>query len=564
MDHHEALVKQEALPETNQNSEEPISEKDHDMESLLEQEGFSLELPKEGEIRSGVVARIGPSEILVSIGTKSEGIITGREKETIPAEELEELQVGQEILVYVIDPEDQNGNVVLSYTRAREEHDWLKVEQLLESGEAHDGNIIGYNKGGLIVPIGSLRGFVPASQISVLRKVDSSAETPEQRWGRMVGDPISVRVIEVDRERRRLILSERAALQETRETLKDRLLDELKEGAERTGRVTSLADFGAFVNIDGADGLVHLSEITWDRIQHPNEVLKVGQEVKVKVISMDRDRKRIGLSIRQLLPDPWMQKVEGLKEGLLVEGTVTHLTKFGAFARIGEELEGLIHVSELSEHRVNHPKEVVKEGDVVTMRIIKIDPERRRIGLSLRKVDSPAYADLDWKMALSDEIGDVRASEGEPQAEELEAPEAEAQELEAQPVAEENVSGQVETLEAETQEGVEEEPAAEIQEESEAQETEAQETEAQEAEAQETEAQELEAQETEAQETEAQETEAQELEAQETEAQETEAQETEAQETETGELDTQEEDTQDAEDLEPEEEPDAEPEEKTG
>jgi small subunit ribosomal protein S1 len=532
MDHHEALVKQEALPETNQNSEEPVSEKDHDMESLLEQEGFSLELPKEGEIRSGVVARIGPGEILVSIGTKSEGIITGREKESIPPEELEELQVGQEILVYVLDPEDQNGNVVLSYTRAREEHDWLKVEQLLESGEAHEAKIIGYNKGGLIVPVGSLRGFVPASQISVLRKVDSGAETPEQRWGKMVGDPIRVRVIEVDRERRRLILSERAALQETRETLKDRLLDELVEGSVRTGRVTSLADFGAFVNIDGADGLVHLSEITWDRIQHPNEVLKVGQEVKVRVISMDRDRKRIGLSIRQLLPDPWMVKVEGFKEGQLVEGTVTHLTKFGAFARIGEELEGLIHVSELSEHRVNHPKEVVKEGDVVTMRIIKIDPERRRIGLSLRKVDSPAYADLDWKMALSEEIGDVTgpasvadAEPQEPEAQELEVQELDVQEPEAQvtevveseaqdtdvqepkepqPQGEE-ASARVETIESAAEESVVQEPASEMTGELEAQEVE--DSEVQEPEAQEPEAQEPEAQEDEAQEPEAQEVE---------------------------------------------------------
>jgi small subunit ribosomal protein S1 len=546
MDHHEALVKQEALPETNQNSEEPVSEKDHDMESLLEQEGFSLELPKEGEIRSGVVARIGPGEILVSIGTKSEGIITGREKESIPPEELEELQVGQEILVYVLDPEDQNGNVVLSYTRAREEHDWLKVEQLLESGEAHEAKIIGYNKGGLIVPVGSLRGFVPASQISVLRKVDSGAETPEQRWGKMVGDPIRVRVIEVDRERRRLILSERAALQETRETLKDRLLDELVEGSVRTGRVTSLADFGAFVNIDGADGLVHLSEITWDRIQHPNEVLKVGQEVKVRVISMDRDRKRIGLSIRQLLPDPWMVKVEGFKEGQLVEGTVTHLTKFGAFARIGEELEGLIHVSELSEHRVNHPKEVVKEGDVVTMRIIKIDPERRRIGLSLRKVDSPAYADLDWKMALSEEIGDVTgpasvadAEPQEPEAQELEVQELDVQEPEAQvtevveseaqdtdvqepkepqPQGEE-ASARVETIESAAEESVVQEPASEMTGELEAQEVE--DSEVQEPEAQEPEAQEPEAQEDEAQEPEAQEVEDSEV--QEPESQEPEA-----------------------------------------
>jgi small subunit ribosomal protein S1 len=423
MDQNEALVGQEAMPENNRpvdsQPEEHPSERHTDMESLLEQEGLGLEdfLPKQGEIRNGVIAGIGPNEILVSIGTKSEGVISGREKESIPSEDFKTFHPGMEIPVFVIDPEDQNGNVVLSYVRAREERDWQLVESLMASGDTHDGKIIGYNKGGLIVPIGSLRGFVPASQISVLRRVDSSADTPEQRWGKMVNDNIRVRVIEVDRERRRLILSERAALQETRETLKDRLLEELQEGTIRTGRVTSLADFGAFVNIDGADGLVHLSEITWDRIQHPNEVLKVGQEVKVKVISMDRERKRIGLSIRQLLPDPWTKKVETFREGQLVEGTITHLTKFGAFARIGEDLEGLIHVSELSEQRIGHPKEVVKEGDVVTLRVIKIDPERRRIGLSLRKVDSPAYADLDWKMALSEEIGEVHGTEEAPEAE---------------------------------------------------------------------------------------------------------------------------------------------------
>ena len=166
----------------------------------------------------------------------------------------------------------------------------------------------------MIVPVGSLRGFVPASQISLTRK-PGQGETPEQRYGKMVGDAIAVRVIEVDRARRRLILSERLALQETRETLKDRLLDEIQEGDVRNGRVTSLADFGAFVNIDGADGLVHLSEISWDRIQHPNEVLKVGDEVKVKVISVDRDRKRIGLSIRQTPERSLDGKVGELKEG---------------------------------------------------------------------------------------------------------------------------------------------------------------------------------------------------------------------------------------------------------
>lgn len=396
MEQNGALIGQEVETGENQNS----------METLLEN-SLSLEFPTQGEIRKGIIATLRENEILVSIGTKSEGVISGRELEQIPSEEREAFKVGQEIPVYVIAPEDQNGNVVLSYVRAREEKDWDVVESLLESNQTFESKIVGYNKGGLIVPIGGLRGFVPASQISLLRR-PGSGENPEQHFAKLVGEPMTVRVIEVDRSRRRLILSERMALQETRETLKDRLIEGLSEGDVRKGRVTSLADFGAFVNIDGADGLVHLSEISWERIQHPNEVLKVGDEVQVKVISVDRERKRIGLSIRQLQQDPWLKKVGELKEGMLVEGVITHLTKFGAFARIGEDLEGLIHVSELSDQRIAHPKEVVKEGDVVALRIIKIDPERRRIGLSRRKVDSPAYADLDWKMALADEVGNAQ------------------------------------------------------------------------------------------------------------------------------------------------------------
>ncbi len=413
MEQSDALVEQRLEPDMNQQGE--TSDKGGQdlpsMESLLEEQGLSLDFPNQGEIRQGVIATIRDTEILVSVGTKSEGVISSRELEQIPAEIRSTFTVGMEIPVFVVAPEDNNGNVVLSYMRAREEKDWEEVEQLLADNQPYDSKVVGYNKGGLIVPVGGLRGFVPASQISLTRRSGSGNESPEQRWGRMVGDEMRVRVIEVDRERRRLILSERLALLETRETLKDRLLDELQEGIIRTGRVTSLADFGAFVNIEGADGLVHLSEISWERINHPNEVLKVGQEVKVKVISVDRDRKRIGLSIRQLLEDPWVQKVGHLKEGMLVEGTITHLTKFGAFARLEGDLEGLIHVSELSEQRVVHPKEVIKEGDVRTLRVIKIDPERRRIGLSLRKVDLPAYADLDWKMALSDEV--EKAHEGD-------------------------------------------------------------------------------------------------------------------------------------------------------
>jgi len=406
MDQDDILIGQEASPEEKQtvevNTQVQTSETRPSMDSLLKEEGLSLDFPQQGETRTGVIASIGENEVLVSIGTKSEGIIPLRELDQLTADEREKFAIGREIPVYVVIPEDSNGNVQLSYTRAIEEQDWQRAEALLESGDNFEGEIIGFNKGGLLVPLGHLRGFVPGSQVSVLRRTDATGSTPEQRWGDMVDETITARVIEVDRERRRLILSERAALQETRESLKERLLEELEEGDVRTGRVTSLANFGAFVNIDGADGLVHLSELSWERIDHPREVLMVGQEVEVKVIGVDHERKRIGLSLRQLQPDPWLKKVENIKEGQLVEGTITHLTKFGAFAKVGEDLEGLIHISELSDQRIAHPKEVVHEGDVVTLRVIKIEPERHRIGLSVRKVDSPAYTDLDWKTTLAD------------------------------------------------------------------------------------------------------------------------------------------------------------------
>jgi small subunit ribosomal protein S1 len=415
MDLNNAPEGQEAEIENEEQEEETTQpqtpESQASMKDLLEDEGVGLDFPRQGEIRQGTVARVTETEILVSIGTKSEGVILSREVEQIEPELREELSIGKEITVYVVNPEDQNGNILLSYVRALEEKDWLFTESLLASGETYEGTIIGFNKGGLIIPVGQLRGFVPASQVSLLRRLDSTGNTPEQRWGPMVDQPITVSVIEVDRERRRLILSERAALQETRESLKERLLEELSEGDIRTGRVTSLADFGAFVNIDGADGLVHLSEISWERIEHPREVLKVGQEVEVKVIGVDRERKRIGLSIRQLQEDPWVKKIENLKEGQLIEGTITHLTKFGAFARLDEDLEGLIHISEISEQRVGHPKEVLHEGDVVTLRVIKIEPERHRIGLSLRKVDSPAYTDFDWKMTLAEVVEEAQSED---------------------------------------------------------------------------------------------------------------------------------------------------------
>ncbi|HJR81364.1 MAG TPA: S1 RNA-binding domain-containing protein [Anaerolineales bacterium] len=372
------------------------------MESLLNEQELNIDLPQVGEIRTGVIASVSPSQILVSIGAKSEGVISGRELDQLSPQEREALQVGQEVHVYVVNPEDANGNVVLSFKRAQEQLSWESVERLVESDEVIDSKITGFNKGGLIVAVEGLRGFVPSSQISAMRRGQSTGDTPEQRWQKMIGQPISVRVIEVDRERRRLILSERAASTESRQSIKERVIEELEEGKVYTGRVTSLANFGAFININGADGLVHLSELSWEHIDHPREVLEVGQEVKVKVINVDREKKRIGLSVRALQEDPWKSRVEKYSVGQLVEGVITRLTKFGAFARLEGDIEGLIHISEISEHRIEHPKEVLKEGEVKSLRVIRIDPEQHRIGLSLRKVDSAAFADKDFKMLTAE------------------------------------------------------------------------------------------------------------------------------------------------------------------
>jgi len=381
---------------------EPRADAANPMQSLLDSDS-GMTMPRRGEIREGVIARITPGEVLVDVGAKSEGVITGRELETLDAAMRQSLAVGQTVLVYVMDPEDRNGNIVLSLSRAKEEKDWRTAEALLASQEVYTGPIAGFNKGGLIVKIGNVRGFIPASQLSAARRRRSEGETPEQKWGRMVGETTQVKVIEVDRSRNRLILSERAAVKESREAQKDRLLSEIKVGEVRKGHVISLAEFGAFVDIGGADGLVHLSELSWKRVNHPNEILKVGQEVEVVVLNVDRERKRIGLSMKRREDDPWLAIQKKYQVGQLVAATITKLTKFGAFARIeGEDdIEGLIHISELAEGHIDHPKEVVAEGQNVTLRVVKVDAEKRRMGLSLKRVASSAYADTDWEQVAA-------------------------------------------------------------------------------------------------------------------------------------------------------------------
>jgi small subunit ribosomal protein S1 len=378
----------------------------HPMDAFLEGEAYGLDSPRRGELRTGTIARISGGDVLVDIGAKSEGMIPASEVEQMSDEQRDRLVVGQEIPVYIVRSGDRDDAILLSALRAMEEGDWSQAEGLLQNQEVYESSVAGYNKGGLIVKVGNLRGFIPASQISMARRRRAEGETPEKRWGKMVGESILAKVIEVDRRRNRLILSERAAAREARKALKEQLITELQPGEIRAGRVISIADFGAFVDIGGADGLVHMSEISWKRIGHPRDALEVGQEVQVKVLSVDPERKRISLSMRELLPDPWETAVGDLREGQLLEGAVTKLTKFGAFASLkveGDyEVEGLIHISELSDRRIEHPKEVVEEGQKVTLRVIKIDRPRKRIGLSLKRVASAEYADLDWKTAMQD------------------------------------------------------------------------------------------------------------------------------------------------------------------
>jgi len=372
---------------------------DHSMSSLMDQT-FSMRRLKTGDILDGVIVSVSPTEILVDVGAKSEGVVSTQELERLGRQGLESFQVGQELPVYVVRPEDQDGNIILSIRRAEEESDWRHAQKLFETGEWFESQVAGFNKGGLIVRLGKLRGFVPASQLSPEHQ-GSNEQQPEERWAHLVSAKIRVKVIELNRKRKRLIFSERAALRQWRDTQKDKLLDELREGQVLPGVVSSLSDFGAFIDIGGADGLVHLSELSWNRAAKPHDLLKIGQAVEVYVLGVDHDTKRIALSLKRLEAEPWTTVENRYYVGQLVEGTVTKLASFGAFALVDGELEGLIHISELSDQRINHPKEVVREGEKYVMRVIRIDPKRRRMGLSLKRVTDAQYADLDWQAELA-------------------------------------------------------------------------------------------------------------------------------------------------------------------
>ena len=350
------------------------------MAELLEESTPLREL-RRGEVIEGQVMRIDQDGILVSVGHKSEGIVPQREMRSV-GDVFARYKVGDLIDVYVMDPAGGEGQAILSVDRARGESAWHTLEQLAGTGGTVKARIVGHNRGGMVVDVDGLQAFVPLSQA-----VLPPGEDHEAALTRRLGEEITVKVLEVNRRRNRAVVSERSAAREQREGLKDQLLDSLQEGEVRRGKVTGVSNFGAFVDIGGADGLIHISELSWTPVASVEEVVQVGQEIDVFILRVDREARRIALSLRRLQPTPWDQAAAKFEVGQLVNGSITKLADFGAFARVEGVVEGLIHVSELTERHIRHPKEVVQVGDTMTLRIVSMDPERHRLGLSLKQVE---------------------------------------------------------------------------------------------------------------------------------------------------------------------------------
>ena len=353
------------------------------MEEFLNQEEASSKRLAHGDIIDGVVVRVDPDEVLVDVGSKSEGVISSRELGTRDTGGAPDLHAGDRIKVFVLQPENEDGNVVLSLRRARAESVWLKAQEQQVTGEMIDAEVREQNKGGLIVNVLGLRGFLPTSQVS--RTYSSSLQE-------LVGQRIGVKILEVNRKRNRLIVSQKAAFDEDRARQREELFGKLKVGDEISGKVSGLTTYGAFVNLGAADGLIHISELSWDRVVNVADVLQVGQDVRVKVIKLDPDTSRISLSLRQLGQDPWDHIEKRFPPGAIVEGEVTKIKKYGAFLQIGDGIEGLLHISELAWEHVERVEDKVQVGEKLRVRVLQADRSRRRISLSLKQVQEPSAA----------------------------------------------------------------------------------------------------------------------------------------------------------------------------
>ena len=333
---------------------------------------------QEGDVVTGHVVRIDNDEVLVDIGYKSEGVIPVGElsirKSVDPSEEV---SLGDEVDALVLTKEDQDGRLILSKKRARFEKAWRRIEAAAQSGEPVEGTVIEVVKGGLIIDLG-VRGFLPASLVDI-RRVPNLDE--------YMGQAIECKVIELNRSRNNVVLSRRALLEEQRKEDRERILDRLQPGQVVEGLISNIVDFGAFVDLDGIDGLIHISELSWSHVNHPSEILNIGDTVSVKVLDIDRQRQRISLGLKQTQEDPWQRVIDTYNIGDELEGTVTKVVTFGAFVEILDGVEGLVHISELSQQHVENPREIIQPGDDVRVKILEIDSERRRLSLSVKRVE---------------------------------------------------------------------------------------------------------------------------------------------------------------------------------
>ena len=362
------------------------------MEELLAEQDADIRSFKHGDVVEGSVVRIDKDEILVDIGAKSEGVVSNRELFGRHGESQPALAIGDTVLVYVLQPESPEGHVVLSLRRAGLERKWRAMQEQFEAGVIIEAPVIDHNKGGLIVDCG-IRGFVPISQIVDFPRRPQNdqprdaAQEIAEKLQPFVGRKLRLKILEVNRKANRLILSEKVALYEERREKRDELFSSLLVGQKVTGTVRSIAPFGVFIDLGGIDGLVHKSELSWNKVNNPEAGYRVGEEVEAEVIDINHERGRISLSIRRLQPDPWHSTVADFKVGDIIDGTVTKLVNFGAFVRVRDGLEGLIHISELSHQRVAHPGDVVHEGQNLKLKIISLDSERHRLGLSLKQAE---------------------------------------------------------------------------------------------------------------------------------------------------------------------------------
>jgi small subunit ribosomal protein S1 len=394
---------------------------------------------EEGEVVTGHVVRIDKDEVLVDIGYKSEGVIPANElsirKSVDPHDEVHQ---GEEVDAIVMTKEDQDGRLIMSKKRARFEKAWRRIETAAESGEPVEGAVIEVVKGGLIIDLG-VRGFLPASLVDI-RRVPNLDE--------YMGTKIETKVIELNRSRNNVVLSRRAVLEEERKEVRQQILDRLQPGLVVEGQISNIVDFGAFVDLDGIDGLIHISELSWSHVNHPSEILNIGDTVQVKVLDIDRDRQRISLGLKQTQEDPWQRIVDTYNVGDELEGKVTKVVTFGAFVEILDGVEGLVHISELAGHHVESPREIVHPGDEIRVKILEIDSERRRLSLSAKRVE--------------DQILPVSRPDDAPAAEAASAAETVEGEVEAPFVAEGEVAveeGLTEPVEEQAPPVVEESPS---------------------------------------------------------------------------------------------------------